>query len=384
MPKLTPPDGGGGNTSSNFDYTTTTMNTSTTIPNTTTSYDQDGSVMSIETLTALTRFYGCIGIICFVFGITLNSLVFKYFYSRRKTLSNTLYCVIVITDIAVSVLMLPYILPHFANREGILFSLQGFCEFWTVLWGVVSKTTVALVALLGIFRTVLIIDPFNNFVREVKRRYFLAVILLYFVILLVGESVPLWQNYHWYFDTLRMRCQWMDLDGCDGRCNRVQTFVYVWNTLTLAVPVIPMLTSVVVSVWGLSFAADGRSEARKSKREASVTIVLFTLLYVILNIPTLIFWIMMLRHWDSGYTTSLMNFDHPYYFYSNFVDVLTVALNSLLNPLLYLVRMRELRRASLWCCHSQQVASQSQSTNLSSLVTANGNTLVLQNRSIGN
>ena len=371
----------GGNSSSN------SATTANNITSTMMTY-HDGSVMSRETLLALTRFYGCIGIICFVFGISLNGLVFKYFYNRRKTLSNTLYCVIVITDIAVSVLMLPYILPHFSEyRSPLLFSSQGFCKFWTVLWGVVSKTTVALVALLGIFRTVLIIDPFNNFVREVKRRYFLAAILLYFVILLVGESVPLWHDYYWYFHSTRMRCQWADLatpGECDEKCNRIQTFVYVWNTLTLAVPVIPMLTSVVVSVWGLSLAADGRSEARRSKREASVTIVLFTLLYVILNIPTLIFWIMMLRDWDSGYTTSLLDFDHPYYFYSNFVDVLTVALNSLLNPLLYLIRMRELRKASLWCCHSQQLASQSQSTNVSSLVTANGNTLVMQNRSIGN
>ena len=81
---------------------------------------------------------------------------------------------------------------------------------------------------------------------------------------------------------------------------------------------------------------------------------------------------MMLGHWDSGYTSSLMKFDQPYYFYSNFVDVLTVGLNSLLNPVLYLLRMRELRRVSLWCCRPQQVPSQSHSTNLSSVVIING------------
>ena len=307
--------------------------------------DSSGSVMSRETLIALTRFYGCVGIICFVFGITLNGLVFKYFYNRRKTLSNTLYCVIVITDIAVSVLILPYILPHFSeNRAPLLFSSQGFCKFWTVLWGAFSKTTVVLVALLGILRTILLLYPLNNRIRSLKRRFVLSILLLYFLVLLFCETVPTWQDYHWYFDQLRMRCEWRDLNSialCDGKCDRVRTFGYVWNTLTLAVPVLPMLVSAVLSVFGLR--RGGRDED-KAKTYASVTIVLFTLLYVILNIPTLIFWIMMLRHWDSGYTSSLMKFDQPYYFYSNFVDVLTVALNSLLNPVLYLWRMRELRK----------------------------------------
>ena len=110
-----------------------------------------------------------------------------------------------------------------------------------------------------------------------------------------------------------MRCQWYDKgsqNGCKGTCNRVRLFSYVWNSVTLAVPVLPMLITAVLSVYGLR----GISEDR-SRKQSSMTIVLFTLLYVVLNIPTLIYWIMMLTHYHSGYTTNLLKFDHPYYFY---------------------------------------------------------------------
>ena len=126
-------------------------------------------LMSLGTLTALTRLYGCIGIACFVLGLLLNGLVFSYFYSRRKSLSNTLYCVIVIVDLLVSALMLPYVLPHFSELKApVLFSSQGFCKFWTVMWGAASKTTVVLilVAVLGILRTVNLLAPLRSRIKS--------------------------------------------------------------------------------------------------------------------------------------------------------------------------------------------------------------------------
>ena len=302
---------------------------------------ESSDMMSTENLTALTRLYGCISITCFLFGVLLNILVFGYFYSRRKTLSNTLYSVIVVVDMLISLLVLPYIFPHFSEvRAPFLFSSQDFCKFWTVIWGAGSKTTVVLVGFLGVFRTILLLWPLNSDIRALKKRHVLGCLFLYFLLLLLCETVPLWQQYHWYFDQLRMRCEWFDLNGCGETCKKVRTFNYVWNTITLAVPVLPVLMSAGLSVYGLRRGERGRDEGKKY---ASMTIVLFTLLYVVLNIPTLIYWIMMLVHWRSDYSSSLMKFDQPYYFYSNFVEVISVALNSLLNPVLYLYRMRELR-----------------------------------------
>ena len=345
------------------------------------------ATMSSQTLTALTRLYGCIGITCLLLGLALNGLVLGFFYSRRKTVSNTLYCVIVAVDLVVSALMLPYILPHFsATRTPLLFTSPDFCKLWTVVWGAASKTTVVLVTVLGIYRTILLMAPLNTTIRALKRRHFLGAMSLYLLVLVVCETVPMWWGYRWYFDQLRMRCEWYAQPQCDERCDRVRTFGYVWNSVTLALPVVPMLGSAVLSVYGLKRGEKGED---RGKNYASMTIVLFTLLYVVLNIPTLVYWIMMLAHWTSGYTSSLLKFDHPYYFYSNFVEILSVALNSLFNPVLYLLRMRELRKYlspefEVWRGLPQlATASTIQSTNSTAASKQHKMTSVSGNRSLG-
>jgi hypothetical protein len=252
--------------------------------------------------------------------------------------------VIVIVDLLISALMLPYILPHFSYlRAPVFFSSPDFCKFWTVLWGAASKTSVVLVAVLGIFRTILLVNPLNTSVKAVKKRHVLGIFSLYFMVLMICETVPIWYDYRWLFNEERMKCLWIgdSLSPICTNCKWVRTFGYVWNSVTLAVPVLPMLISAILSVYVLE---RGNKDGNRGKKYASMTIVLFTLLYVVLNVPTLIYWILMLTHLQSGYTTSLLNFDHPYYFYFNFVEVLSVALNSLLNPVLYLLRMKELRK----------------------------------------
>ena len=295
--------------------------------------------MSAETVTVLTRLYGCIGLTCLFFGLLLNGLAFNYFYRRRRTLSNTVYCGIVTMDLLISTLMLPYILPHFSkSRDPFLFSSPTFCKFWTVTWGASSKSTIVLVAVLGTLRTVALLRPLTTTIGALKRRL-LLVALLYWSVLVSCETVPMWRGENWYFHRARMKCEWEAVSECDQKCDRVVSFGYLWNSVTHAVPVLPMLVNcAVLSLYGLK-----RCEGRVRNR-VSMTILIFTVISMVLNTPTLIYWIMAEVHHSSGYsTTSLLNFDQPYYFYSNFVEILLVALNSLFKPMLFIWRIKELR-----------------------------------------
>ena len=242
----------------------------------------------------------------------------------------------------VSILMLFYTLPHLVGfRDPVMFSSESFCKVWTVLWGATSKSTVVLVAVLGVCRTIALLDPFNMSFRAIKKRMVLVALLSYFGMLVVCETVPMWYGYQYFFDQLRMKCEWRDLTGCDGSCVRVRTFGYIWSSVTLALPVLPMLGSAVLSIYALR--KDGGWK-ESVKRQGSITISLFTVLYVTLNFPTLVYWLIFLTSYSRGnWDTSLYNFDHPYYFFFNFSEVLCVGLNSLLNPILYLVRMKKLR-----------------------------------------
>ena len=267
--------------------------------------------MSEYTKDVLTHFYGSLGIVCFLVGVSLNALVLGFFYSRKESWSNMMYCVIVAVDFFVSLLILPWIFPHFADRQGVWFKSIWFCKTWTVLWGTVSKTTVMLVAMLGMYRMLALLFPLNPFVKSISKKATLAVIGCYAALALLMETTPMWYTSTWYFDWFRMRCEW------HGGNAHVRTLLYIWNTVTLAIPVLPILLSSLLSIYGVR-----KNSADKSWNRASTTIVLFALLYVTLNIPTLVYWGFMTHHWIGGYTSSLMKFDHPGYFYSNFVEIL--------------------------------------------------------------
>jgi len=319
---------------------------------------EGGDEMNSSTLRALTLLYGYVGILCVTLGFTLNLMVLRYFYRNRSSLSNTLYSLIVLVDALLCLLTLPYALPHLTPfRSPLLYSSPVFCKAWGVAWGTLSKCSVCMVCLLSCYRTVLLVSPLNTAVKAVTRRGLVVGVACCAGALLLGESVQVWFPAHiWYYDQLRMRCEWA------GKRAGVRSFWYIWNTATLAVPVLPVLVSAVLSVYGLrkNMGASGRAVGHY----ASVTIILFTLLYVFLNLPTLVYWGLMTSHWISDYSSSLLAWDHPYFFFSNLVEVLCVSLNATLNPCLYLARMRDLR--AFLICTSAPAPSGTRSTALKS------------------
>ena len=79
----------------------------------------------------------------------------------------------------------------------------------------------------------------------------------------------------------------------------------------------------------------------KVKRDASLTILVFTAVYAVFNIPTAICYVFHLVEMPqkSGY----FKFDRPGYYFNNFVLNLSIPLNSTVNPLVYLARMKAFR-----------------------------------------
>lgn len=82
----------------------------------------------------------------------------------------------------------------------------------------------------------------------------------------------------------------------------------------------------------------------KVKRDASLTILVFTSVYAVFNIPTAICYVFHLVKMDSGQTlSSYFMFDKPGYYFHNFLLNLSIPLNSTINPLVYLARMKAFR-----------------------------------------
>eukprot|EP00116_Pleurobrachia_bachei_P017664 sb/3477926/ len=51
----------------------------------------------------------------------------------------------------------------------------------------------------------------------------------------------------------------------------------------------------------------------------------------------------MVIEFSNGWEAKLLDFDHPNYYFFTFVELVVVSLNSCANPVIYLVRMGELR-----------------------------------------
>ena len=84
----------------------------------------------------------------------------------------------------------------------------------------------------------------------------------------------------------------------------------------------------------------------RRRKEATRTIVFFTILYVVLNVPAVVFEILGAVDIYSGDRYGYFLWDVGARYYRNLVCVVSVGVNAAANPLLYLWRMREMRRST--------------------------------------
>ena len=154
---------------------------------------------------------------------------------------------------------------------------------------------------------------------------------------------------------------------------RYHTVEHVVGMLTFVVPILPILASSILTLIKLGSIRDElrhaiRARERvklssvyqpferwlrknnnnqhpglKVKRDASVTILIFTAVYAIFNIPTAICYVFHLVEVETGQKSSYFVFDRPGFYFSNFVLNLAIPLNSAVNPLVYLARMKAFR-----------------------------------------
>ena len=117
--------------------------------------------------------------------------------------------------------------------------------------------------------------------------------------------------------------------------------------LEYTVPIVPILVSCVITVMVLARSRPmtvtrTNSDPDANKKRATVTVVLFTLLYVVCNVPFTVYEI--LTTLDLYKTEwELLEFDEHGQYFTNFITIHSVALNSTGNFFLYLWRIRALR-----------------------------------------
>ena len=298
--------------------------------------------------------YGIIFCLCILVGTPGNLVSFFYFKSKKKSLSTTIYMLISANDIVVSMAAIPLAMTDLSQSQNLIKSMFGDtqyyvkensnkCAVWFFVWETAIKFSVFLTTCLSYSRTISLIDPFRR--QRVKN---LLVAILIFLMLQLTETILYYVvvDIKSSFDFLGWkRCILMvgSLEVYDGTKALI---VKISRAIFFVTPAFAVAISCVASIAVLVQARSKTDKKHKvleiSRNRATITILLFALLYGVCNIPLVIGTIISFL---SGMKyLELFDFDTHFY-YRNASTYLLLAVNSAANPIFYFWRMPALRES---------------------------------------
>ena len=292
---------------------------------------------------ALDYSLGILLVLCTVVGVAGNALTCFFFSSKsRRDLVTCLYIVINVTDIACSVTHLPVTISLFNCRRPGIFNIYIFCALWESLFCIIQKFSIYLVLLLSITRTIAIVKPFY----KLKKAAVLGSLLVYLVLL---TSIPVLQ-----YSILTVRGEFkFSWEGAYCYYNFKEKFEHVLNLILVGMPPIVTFATLVLSLVKLHKTIVLKSCTQitnpnfkeSGKHRASMTIAMFTGIFLACNLP---YFINLLHNM----TTTFFGVKYPgvylstrfMYWYSwQIAKIDSVVMNAALNPLLYFCRMKRFR-----------------------------------------
>ena len=249
-------------------------------------------------------------------------------------------------DILVSMTVLPVGISFLSKRKpGLVFGNQSGCVAWLYLWEMTISFSIFLVITLSITRTISLVRPF----KQQNIRHLIKAVVTYLVLILARITII------YNLETVKIKFKYSV-----PRC-----VMYLTAKPDLA-EFLPMIVSVNIVYTAPTFVvalSSGMSavlltrrnrrvqqrELQQSRNRATVTILLFALLYGVCNIPLVVDYILLVLScfvYSREWFDSLYKFDAQLY-YRNTMWTLLLAANSAANPILYYWRMPCLRVYSL-------------------------------------
>jgi hypothetical protein len=251
--------------------------------------------------------------------------------------------VITITDTLSCLNCYPVISTLLNNRNPGPFSHFYFCQFWGITWEPLPYFSVFLVLLISLLRTVGLVRPL---IRISKKKVAIAMVFyaLFLILrfltgaLLFGAYKYDYTSSYSYIHIHNETYQWLDL--------------YLAMIL-LMLPILPIIVSAAITSYyvlrsGIKTKAPIKSSGR-AKRHATVTVLIFTLVYIACNLPVTITLVWFSTLVFTGFTKNIFQSLHIELFTKYYIwpttFVILVQLNAGINPIIYCYRMLEFRSA---------------------------------------
>ncbi|KAL5253330.1 hypothetical protein ACHWQZ_G013200 [Mnemiopsis leidyi] len=318
---------------------------------------------SVNTIT--NSIFGVIYVVCTVFGTPGNILAVLYFRSGRmqqgsqstrrkmsvnKAYFDQLFQVICITDAIICLSVVPNAVSFFDNRSRAWFDNDIFCSGWGLLWEILPYFSVFLVGVMSISRLVVLISP----LLTLNSTAMFCCVSGYAVYLTLRSIVPVSLSMAEYvFDRTDVFCFELPVKSSSQSASQLGywRFNTISRLLQLAFPIFPIILSSVAIVSTLFLLS--RKQARRNKTttpgsSATVTVLIFTLVYILCNLPGTANYLLMVLALKGGcseecYHTVYAGYNILIWYSWNFTYVLCVAVNSAVNPAIYCLRMSEFR-----------------------------------------
>lgn len=315
------------------------MSTTSSSPQTTDYEDFHATLNSdLDTL------FGVICCICFLSGTFGNVAAFFFFKFSKNNVPHSIYKIITATDFYICMCILPVGICYLMDRSpGILFGTTVPCYIWGYTWSIVGRFSVFLVVVLSTTRTCLVLKPFYT----VRIKVVIGFIVGYFLILLIQMLLIQWfTKAKVVYKRPFAECVFFTDSSKDLKH---KALYFIGYTVPFIVPMFFVILSCGLTIWAIAIKPRRNDSHTKvqaaSSARVTMTIVIFTLVYSLFNIP-LVFDRLLLAIRDlfevKGFE-KFHNFTNVEY-YLNFTYSISVAINSALNPWLYLWRMANFRR----------------------------------------
>ena len=226
-----------------------------------------------------------------------NIPAFAYFIRKRKKSPDLFYTVITFVDISISLCAIPVIVSLMSYRKAVLFTDSIFCETWSVLFSVFTKVSMFLVMILNIFRTIAVAYPFYDIHSHDNK--IIPGTLIYAAVLISIDVICIYTKIG-KIEHRRL------LSFCEMEANlRIasgETYVNIYSGLHQVEVLIPSLVAFICFI--MTTVSLTRSSSRKASmnsaenvgrfRKITITIVIFTAVFLVCNLPQFVEQVMFL------------------------------------------------------------------------------------------
>ena len=293
-----------------------------------------------------------------VVGFLLNCVAWKYFANKSSVFSE-IFKVAVIVDILTCTASFPVSLSYLTHRSPAMFANQILCTGWFIVWFLISRISIHIVAILSLLRTIKLFVPLTTRLNVKMARAIISADILATAVIFTWRYTP-FKNIHF---SKSLACCIPDFDFI----SQVSDFRAGVTFLLLAfVPLIIMFVSCVTSCcklaleWKRTELSPRSRNLRKKWFYSATTIVLIVGSYLVVNLP-LIALTIYLRFFSSKHKLIDKLIDQsanelvPFELWSsystfrfrlfllNYCLVYSYVLNSICNPLIYIWRMHDVR-----------------------------------------